>query len=153
MTHEELKQKERELMAATAKRLGMRYIMDDWARANLRADGVSSEHERVNDILVDVLQVSGTMMANNNAFRDSENRMFAFLTPCNLDFEGEGIQPQINRMKERAKQFVAAVNESGLYNWVDGNLPYRVVYDKLDENMVGITMEITLTPQEGECYG
>jgi hypothetical protein len=79
--------------------------------------------------------------------------MFAFLTPCNLDFEGEGIQPQINRMKERAKQFVAAVNESGLYNWVDGNLPYRVVYDKLDENMVGITMEITLTPQEGECYG
>jgi hypothetical protein len=153
MTREEFKDLEREAMMEAAKALRMRYVKDDWARANLRADGVSSEREKVHDVLVDVLQVSGTFVANINEIRDSENRMFAFLTPCNLDFEGEGIEPQVERMKAKAKEFIGLLNARGLYTWIDGNIPYRVVYDKLDENMVGVTMEVTLTPQTGECYG
>jgi hypothetical protein len=141
------------IMRIVAKELGMRYVMDDWSRANLRADGASSEREKIHDILVDVLPVSGTLMVRNNAFRDSTNRMFAFLTPCNLDFEGEGIATEVERMKDKAQRFIATVNNSGVFEWVDGDLPYRVVYDKLDENMVGVTIEITLSPQSAECYG
>lgn len=52
-------------------------------------------------------------------------------------------------MKRLAIRFIKALNESGLFEPIEGRLPYRVLYDFLDRNVTGIV----ITPKLEEING
>lgn len=130
-----------------AKALGMSYMFDDWARVNVRADKVDKY-----PLLVDMLPSGGAFGLQSGQIKDEQNCLFAFLDKTPLDFDGTTNDAIIERMKTLAKKFIYQINNGGIYEAIDGDtLPYSVVYDKLDENVTGITIELTLIPIEGEC--
>lgn len=52
-------------------------------------------------------------------------------------------------MKRLCIRFINAVNESGLFEPIEGNLPYQVMYDRLDQNVTGIIITPILKEVEG----
>jgi hypothetical protein len=130
-----------------AKALGMSYMFDNWARVNVRADKVDKY-----PLLVDMLPSGGAFGLQSGQIKDEQNCLFAFLDKTPLDFDGTTNDAIIERMKTLAKKFIYQINNGGIYEAIDGDtLPYSVVYDKLDENVTGITIELTLIPIAGEC--
>lgn len=127
--------------------LGIGYIFDDWSRANLKADKPTILYP----LCVNLLPVSGTFSFYSGIVKDSPNCLFAFLDKTDLDFDGKENSEIVERMKNLALKFIAKLNSSGVFEPIEGDIRYSVVYDKLDVNLTGITIEITLKPLRGIC--
>ena len=56
------------------------------------------------------------------------------------------------RLKGLAVRFIVAVNESGFFVPVDGQINYRVAFDKMDANLCIVTLSLTLQEQAGVCF-
>ena len=52
-------------------------------------------------------------------------------------------------MKRLCIRFVKSLNESGLFEIIDGRLTYRVLYDYFDQNVTGIVITPPLIEEEG----
>lgn len=52
-------------------------------------------------------------------------------------------------MKRLCIRFIQTLNQSGMFAVIEGNVPYRVLYDHLDQNVTGIVIEPTLEEEEG----
>ena len=66
-----------------------------------------------------------------------------------FDFEGEENDNIIEQMKRLCIRFVKSLNESGLFEQIEGRLSYRVLYDYFDENVTGIVITPPLIEEEG----
>ncbi|MFR9166362.1 MAG: hypothetical protein ACLVKO_09185 [Dysgonomonas sp.] len=123
----------------------LNYIFNDWTRANVQLD-----YDRL-PACVNVLPVSGQLHLHNGIFRDYPNCLIAFLDLADLDFDGEENEATVERMKAYARRFIMAVNRSGLFHPIPDTVSYSVVYDMLDQNLTGVTIEVQLKELQGDC--
>ena len=122
---------------------GVTYIFENWATANVRLDS------GVMPAILNVLPVSGHFNLGKMHLKDFPNCMLAFLDKADLDFDGAENDAIIERCKEFAKEFILRLNASGLFEQVEGDIPYSIVYDKLDVNVTGIVIEMQLKEAKG----
>ena len=119
------------------------YLFMNWAQANVTIDGVDKP------TIVYVLPPSGELNVGWAQVKDSPEAQIAFLAPTDFDFEGEANDDIIEQMKRLCVKFVRHFNESGLFEVIEGKLPYRVLYDYLDRNVTGIVITPPLKEEEG----
>lgn len=124
----------------------LKYLFNDWSRINVQLDFKGNL-----PAFVSVLPVSGQLFLKNANFRDYPNCMFAFLDLAELDLDGEENEVTIERMKKHAKKFIQAVNASGKFAPISENIPYQAIYDFLDVNVTGISIQIQLKELVGDC--
>lgn len=124
---------------------GLYYIYNDWNRANFEIDNSQLP------VCVSILPSSGQFNLLNGHFRDYPNCSISFLDKADLDFDGEENETAVERMKDYAKQFIQAINNSGQFAPVSNLIPYKVVYDYLDQNLTGVTIEVQLKELYGDC--
>ena len=126
--------------------MGVTYVYDDWAGANVELDRVSQPS------IINLLPVSGKLYFKNNQFKDEPNCMLAFAD--RTDFEANTIENNnvIEKCKRRSMEFFHRLNQSGLFEPVPEELPYSVFYDKLDENITGVCIEVRLKEITGITF-
>jgi hypothetical protein len=124
---------------------GLSYEFNDWSRANVKLD------MKVLPTCLYLLPVSGLLYNHNGNFRDYPNALIAFLDKADFDFEGGENESTIERMKQYARKFIIAVNNSGMFSPLLENVPYSVVYDKLDVNVTGVVIQVQLKELQGTC--
>lgn len=126
---------------------GLDYMFNDWTRANVEFD-----FDKVKfPVCLNVLPVSGQLITHNGNFRDYPNCLIAFLDMSDLDFDGEENEGTVERMKGYAKKFILAVNKSGQFLPISETISYSVVYDMLDQNLTGVTIQVQLKELIGDC--
>lgn len=119
------------------------YRYCNWAQANVALDRIDRP------TIIYVLPPSGILNFGWNQVKDSPNAQIAFIIPTDFDFDGEENEDLIEQMKRLSIRFIQALNESGMFDQIEGNVPYRVLYDHLDQNVTGIIIEPTLKEEEG----
>ena len=124
--------------------MGETYLFEDWTTANYKLDQTNMP------CVLNVLPASGHFHFGNSQLRDVPNCLLVFMDKADLDFNGEQNDIVVERCKRRAEQFIIEVNRSGLFEYIEGNVFYSVFYDKLDVNVTGITIELTLKETKGK---
>lgn len=126
---------------------GLSFEFNDWTRANVTLD------YKCLPTCLYVLPVSGELNAKNGNFRDYPNMLIAFLDKADLDFEGTDNEIVVERMKDYARQFIIAVNRSGLFEPIPDRVSYSTIYDRLDVNLTGVAIQVQLKELQGHCVG
>lgn len=134
---------ERKIASVAESMQGITYLFDNWATANVRLDRLPFP------AIINVLPVSGKFSLSRTQLRDCPNCMLAFADITELDFDGVANDEVIERCKGYAVDFIKMLNKSGLFEPVEGDVPYSVFYDKLDANITGITIELQLKEIHG----
>ena len=115
----------------------------NWAQANVELDKIEKP------TVIYVLPPSGTLTFKWNEVKDAPNTQIAFVCVTDFDFEGSKNDGIIEAMKRLAVRFVKALNESGLFEPIDGDVLYQVLYDHLDQNVTGVVLTLTLEETKG----
>lgn len=128
--------------------LGAVYMYDTWERINLRADKL-----KIGDVLVGELLPTGGMIDTSFApvVREQRNTSIVFMTHCDLDFEGASVGLIIDDMLALAKRFLVRLDESMIFEPVGNDVEWQVLIDRLDANMAGVELSLTLKDNQGEC--
>lgn len=128
--------------------LGAVYMYDTWERINLRADKL-----KIGDVLVGELLPTGGMIDTSFApvVREQRNTSIVFMTHCDLDFEGASVGLIIDDMLALAKRYLVRLDESMVFEPVDNDVEWQVLIDRLDANMAGVALSLTLKENQGEC--
>ena len=119
------------------------YMFMNWAQANEAIDDVEKP------TVVYILPPAGDLDFKWSQVKDSPDTQIAFLASTEFDFEGEANDDIIEQMKRLCIRFVKAFNESGLFEQIEGKLPYKVLYDHLDHNVTGIVITPKIKEEEG----
>lgn len=119
------------------------YMFDNWQTANVKLDSSALP------AVLNVTPMSGVFDIGKVQMKDYPNLLIAFMDKVILDFDGEEADKTVERCKAYAQEFILLVNESGLFEKVGGEIPYSVFYDKLDVNVAGIVLELTLKEVNG----
>lgn len=119
------------------------YLFANWAQANVSLDKVRKP------TIVYVLPPSGTLKVNWKQVTDTPNTQIAFVCNTKFDFDGTENDGIIEAMKRLCVRFISTLNQSGLFEPIEGNVTYRVLYDYLDVNVTGIAIETPLVEIEG----
>lgn len=148
-----------------AEALGLTYLCESWNRANeafdrFRRQGEDRKIRHPDGLTLPaclyVQPVSGYLNFTSQGFvRDAPSCLVAFADAMPFDYKGAEAQEITERMKALAVRFITAVNESGFFMPVDGQVNYRVAFDKMDANLCIVTLSLTLQEQTGDCldYG
>lgn len=133
---------------AIADKMGIAYMYDDWTRVNQRIDRAPLP------TMVNVLPVSGSFRYTNSGATLSlqSDCLIAFLDKTDFDFDSTENDVIVHKMTDYAAAFVMLVNESGDFEPItEDNMRLQVCYDKLDVNVTGVILEITLVETNGYC--
>lgn len=129
-----------------AQQMGIAYIYHNWTSVN---QAVSTSQLPV---MINVLPVSGSFSVGYE-LTESANCMIAFLDKAEYDFDAEQNDQVVERMKTLAKDFLLRLNKvEGIENLSLADVSYSVAYDKLDENLTGIILELRISESEGTCH-
>lgn len=128
--------------------LGAVYMYDTWERINLRADKL-----KIGDVLVGELLPTGGMIDTSFApvVREQRNTSIVFMTHCDLDFEGASVGLIIDDMLALAKRYLVRLDASLVFEPVGNDVEWQVLIDRLDANMAGVALSLTLKDNQGEC--
>lgn len=128
--------------------LGAIYMYDTWERINLRADKL-----KIGDVLVGELLPTGGMIDTSFApvVREQRNTSIVFMTHCDLDFEGASVGLIIDDMLALAKRYLVRLDASLVFEPVGNDVEWQVLIDRLDANMAGVALSLTLKDNQGEC--
>ena len=131
-----------------ARQLGMGFMYEQWQMANVKAD-----KSVLYPLLVFVTPASGRFNIDMGlSLTDSPNCLFAFLAPVQRhDYDGGEGAPTFEWMKAKALEFINIVNTAGDYEPVGGEVGYQLVFHKLDKDLMGVSLELRLTPAKPEC--
>lgn len=126
-----------EAIKTAAEVLNYTYMHEDWSRANHEADIADADH-----LFIDLLPASGRFTYSNGWVKESEDRLFAFLHRCELDYKGAEIREIQHQTKADAVRFLSHLHNLGYYD--GGAVRFSSIIDKLDANYAGIAVEVTL---------
>lgn len=126
-------------------------MYNNWTTTNIQLD---EEHTQF-PLCLHLLPEKGELYLKNANFRDRPHYKIAFLDliPCvdaeegNMvitDLDGIDTMSTIEQMKILAKEFVLAINSSGMFEKIEGQISYSVVYNQLDVGVTGVCIEIQL---------
>lgn len=124
---------------------GLTYHYNDWSRANVDMEALQFP------VLINLLPVDGQFLIKNGQIKDFPNCMFGFLDVTDFDSQSLENETVVARMKEYARGFISKVNSSGLFEAIEGQIRYQVVYDKLDINVTGVMLPLTIKERTGIC--
>lgn len=133
---------------AIAEKMDIAYLYDDWTRVNKRIDNSPLP------VMVNVLPVSGSFRTTNRGANLAlrANCLIAFLDKTEFDFDSAENDEIVHKMTDYAAAFVMLCNESGQFEPIsDDNMSLQVCYDKLDVNVTGVILDITLQESSGYC--
>lgn len=134
-----------EHIKSIAQQMGIAYIYHNWTSVN---QAVSTSKLPV---MINVLPVSGSFSVGYELI-ERTNCMVAFLDKTDYDFDAEENDQIVERMKNLAKQFLVRLNKvADIENLNLDEVPYQVVYDKLDANLTGIILDLRISKSEGMC--
>lgn len=119
------------------------YLFMNWAQANVQIDRIKRP------TVLYLLPPSGYLNVAWNQIKDRPETFIAFLCSTEFDFDGEENDNLIEQMKRLAMRFIKRFNESGLFEIIENDLPYQVLYDYLDQNVTGIVIHPVLKEIEG----
>lgn len=119
------------------------YQFMNWAQANVAFDKIDKP------TIVYVLPPSGTLNLGWARVKDKPESQIAFLAPTDFDFVGHENDNIIEHMKRLCIKFIKALNDSREFEQIDGDIPYKVVYDYLDQNVTGICITPILIEENG----
>ena len=145
-----------------AEAMGLTYLCESWFRANqafdrFRRQGESREVTHPDGLTLPaclyVQPVAGFLNFTSQGFvRDAPSCLISFADAMPLDYKGADAQEIAERLKGLAVRFIVAVNESGFFVPVAGQINYRVAFDKMDANLCIVTLSLTLQEQAGVCF-
>lgn len=119
------------------------YLFCNWTQANVEIERIEKP------TIVYVLPPSGTLDFSWNEVKDRPESQIAFLCSTEFDFNGIENDNIIEQMKRLCIRFIRTLNNSSLFEPIEGALPYKVLYDHLDHNVTGIVITPTLEELEG----
>lgn len=119
------------------------YLYHNWAQANVAIDNIDGP------TILYVLPTNGSLDVQWHSVKDKPESFIAFLDKAEFDFDGESNNNVVERMKLLAIKFINALNRSGLFEEIEGNLRYQVLYDHLDMNVTGVVINPILEEAEG----
>lgn len=124
---------------------GLTYIFENWTKADIRIERLPLP------AMINLLPVSGSLKLKNNQFKDQPNCMFAFFDKSERDSNGLEYDTVVDRCKALAMEFIARLNDSGLFEPIDGEINYSVSLEKLSSIVSGITVSVQLKEIKGTC--
>lgn len=119
------------------------YFFMNWAQSNVALDKVDKPS------IIYILPPSGDLDFGWSQVKDRPEAQIAFVAPTDFDFEGEANDDIIEQMKRLCIRFIKSLNGSGLFEQIEGNIHYGVLYDYLDQNVTGIVIEPKLKEEHG----
>lgn len=122
---------------------GVNYMFNNWAQANVAIDNVDGP------TIIYVLPPSGELDFHYTRVRDYPQCQIAFVASTEFDFDSVENDNIIEQMKRLCIKFINKLNESGMFEMIEGRLTYRVLYDFLDQNVTGIVITPQLKEEEG----
>lgn len=131
--------------------MGINYLFEDWSRANFELDKSLRSEDFNFPVCINLLPVSGMLSQANGYIKDASNCLVVFADKADFDFKGATNQVAVERMKTLAMIFISKCNESGKFEPITDSVRYSVLYDTLDVNITGVTVELTLKEATGRC--
>lgn len=131
-----------------AQELGCVYMYDTMERVNVRADKLPIGTTLVAELLPSGGTIDTTFVP---LVRESRDVTFIFLTHCDLDFKGRDVGDIIDEMLALAKQFIVRLDASGYYEPTDNVREWSPYINRLDANMAGVAVSLTLKELQGGC--
>lgn len=128
--------------------LGARYMYDTMERINVRADAL-----KIGEVLIGEMLPSGGTIDTSFVplVRESRDTTFIFLKHCDLDFKGANVGDIIDEMLALAKRFIVKIDALGVYEPTDNTREWIPYINRLDANMAGIALSLTLKEAQGGC--
>ena len=136
---------EKKIKSVAESMVGFTYVYEDWTRADLRLDRLPLP------AIINLLPVSGAMSLKMDQFKDKPNCMFVFVDKVNKDADGKDNDAVFERMKSAAMVFIARMNDSGLFEPIEGDIPYSVILEKLSSIVTGISISVQVKEAKGVC--
>lgn len=136
---------EKKIKSVAEGMVGFTYVYEDWTRADLRLDRLPLP------AIINLLPVSGAMSLKMDQFKDKPNCMFVFVDKVNKDADGKDNDAVFERMKSAAMVFIARMNDSGLFDPIEGDIPYSVILEKLSPIVTGISISVQVKEAKGIC--
>lgn len=136
---------EKKIKSVAESMVGFTYVYEDWTRADLRLDRLPLP------AIINLLPVSGAMSLKMDKFKDKPNCMFVFVDKVNKDADGKDNDAVFERMKSAAMVFIARMNDSGLFDPIEGDIPYSVILEKLSPIVTGISISVQVKEAKGVC--
>lgn len=124
---------------------GLTYVFENWTKADIRIERFPLP------AMVNLLPVSGSFKLKNNQFKDQPNCMFAFFDKSERDSNGSEYDTVVDRCKALAMEFIVKLNNSGLFEPIEGEISYSVSLDKLSTSVSGIIVSVQLKELKGVC--
>lgn len=137
-----------------AKGLDMFFMFNDWSRANVDLDSMISAAFNRNEypLCLFVMPIGGEMNIDKGGrFKSSYDCLICFLDKSNIDENSTASFETVQKMNTYARKFISAVNASKVFDYVDGTLKIDIPYNKMDVNMTGVCVNITLTEKMPAC--
>lgn len=119
------------------------YLYHNWAQANVAIDDIEGP------TILYVLPTNGTLDVQWHSVKDNPESFIAFIDKAEFDFDGGDKNNIVERMKRLAIKFICALNKSGMFDVIEGNLRYQVLYDHLDMNVTGVVINPILKETDG----
>ena len=136
---------EKKIKSVAESMVGFTYVYEDWTRADLRLDRLPLP------AIINLLPVSGAMSLKMDQFKDKPNCMFVFVDKVNKGADGKDNDAVFERMKSAAMVFIARMNDSGLFDPIEGDIPYSVILEKLSPIVTGISISVQVKEVKGVC--
>lgn len=121
------------------------YVFEDWNGAAEQIDRVSLP------AIVCILPVGGYLNFSRGLVKDREDCILAFVDKVSRDANGEDNEQVYSLMKEKAAEFITALNESHYFEPIDGNVKYTTILESASAYFTGVFVELTLKELQGAC--
>ena len=127
------------------KMVDVNYLFVNESLANIDLDNINI----VGPTVVFFMPLDGVFQFKWNCVIDKPDTTIAFVVHHEFDFDGEGCDQNIERMKRLCFMFVKLLNESGYFEPIEGDVDYTVFVNAYDDNVVGVSIAPQLKEIEG----
>ena len=122
------------------------YVFEDWYTADKVVEKTALP------AIIFILPVSGILQyGQHGRIKDAENCAIAFVDKVDKEADGRDNETVYNAMKTAARAFINALNASGFFNPIDGDVAYNVIYEQLSSIVTGVVLQLQLKELVGRC--
>lgn len=125
---------------------GFSYVFEDWYTADKVVEKTALP------AIIFILPVSGILQyGQHGRIKDAENCAIAFVDKVDKEADGRDNETVYNAMKTTARAFINALNASGFFNPIEGDVAYNVIYEQLSSIVTGVVLQLQLKELVGRC--
>jgi len=122
------------------------YVFEDWYTADKVVEKTALP------AIIFILPVSGVLQyGQHGRIKDAENCAIAFVDKVDKEADGRDNETVYNAMKTAARAFINALNASGFFNPIEGDVAYNVIYEQLSSIVTGVVLQLQLKELVGRC--